>query len=81
MYRRVGRLHRSWLGLDSCGVVELLKLSREAVGLNGGGGIVVGVLAVGGGGGGHQGVEQGLLGVGGGVDNVQVREGFNIWRY
>ena len=78
MYRRVGRLHRSWLGLDSCGVVELLKLSREAVGLNGGGGIVVGVLAVGGG---HQGVEQGLLGVDGGVDNVQVREGFNIWRY
>ena len=26
MHRRVGRLHRSWLGLDSCGVVELLKL-------------------------------------------------------
>ena len=81
MYRRVGRLHRSWLGLDSCGVVELLKLFREAVGLHGGGGIVVGVLAVGGGGGGQQGVEQGLLGVDGGVDDVHVREGFDIWRY
>ena len=78
MHRRVGRLHRAWLGSDSCGVVEFLKLSREAVGLHGGGGIVVGVLAAGGGGGGHQGVELGLLGVDGGVVDVQVREGFEF---
>ena len=81
MHRRVGRLHRSWHGSDSCGVAEFLKLSREAVGLYGGGGIVVGVLAASGGDGGQQGVEHGLLGVDGGVEDVHVREGFEIWRY
>ena len=78
MYRRVGRLHRAWLGSDSFGVVEFLKLSREAVGLHGDLGIAVGVLAEGVGGGGHQGVEQVLLGVDGSVVDVQVREKFEF---
>ncbi len=35
VHRRVGRLHRAWLGSGSFGVIEFLKLSREAVGHHG----------------------------------------------
>ncbi len=35
VHRRIGRLHRAGLGSDSFGVVEFLKLSREAVGHHG----------------------------------------------